>query len=67
MQLMNAEDAMTLLYLKGWSSGDIAYDLDGTRTWLVFCHRGGDQIRTTAPARREAWEKAARSAQCRDN
>lgn len=54
LQDLNAENSMSLLYANGWSSGDTGYVLDGARTWLVYCHRNGDEILATAKSHREA-------------
>jgi hypothetical protein len=57
---------MATLHAKGWSIGDVAFRTATGRTWVVYCHRGADEIRVTGSTAAEAWSHACMSAQAKD-
>lgn len=61
---LTSDAAYSLLHEAGWSVGDTAYaDPDsGGLVWLVYAHRGQQQIVAKAESQTEAWNEAARLA-----
>ena len=59
-----SDAAYSLLHAAGWSIGDTAYrDPDSGRpVWLVYCHRGEQQIIAKAESQAAAWNEAVRLA-----
>jgi hypothetical protein len=59
-----SDAAYSLLHAARWSVGDTAYrDPDSGRlVWLVYCHRGEQQIIAKAESQTGAWNEAVRLA-----
>lgn len=61
---MLSDAAYSLLHAVGWSIGDTAYhDPDTSQlVWLVYCHRGEQQVVAKAESQSAAWNEAVRLA-----
>jgi len=61
---LTSDAVYLLLHSAGWSIGDTAYtDSDsGQLVWLVWAHRGEQQIVAKAESPAAAWSEAARLA-----
>lgn len=62
---MLSDAAYSLLHAVGWSIGDTAYtDPDiGRLVWMVYCHRGEQQVIAKAESQAAAWNEAVRMAE----
>ena len=61
---MLSDAAYSLLHAAGWSIGDAAYTdpNSGRLVWLVYCHRGEQQVIAKAECQTAAWNEAVRLA-----
>ena len=64
MHLLTTDDFYSRLHDAGWSVGDVAFNVDGQRLWMVYCHRGDEKIVAKNPSQRDAWWEAFKMA-CR--